>query len=83
MEERKVKLEINGKDRFVSEHMVEDMLRFGAVLVKKKIKDPPKELLLPKEDLKENPKEIILPEMINTVKAKPKRKTPVRSKSTK
>jgi hypothetical protein len=56
MVEKRVEVEINGKILRVAEHMVPDLMKFGASVTKRTIKEPPKELLSMK------PKEIILPE---------------------
>jgi hypothetical protein len=56
MREKKVEVEINGKKFRCPEHMMEDMMRFGASQTKRTIKNPPKEVLLMMEA-----KKIILP----------------------
>lgn len=82
--EKKVELEINGKIVRASEHMVPDLMRFGATQTRRSIKDPPKELLnmpppkkviLPSdklEDKEETPK-VELKEAIPAPDLKPKR----------
>ena len=57
MKQKKVEVEINGKKFMVAEHMVPDMIKFGASQTKRTVKNPPKELLnMPA------PKTVILPE---------------------
>jgi hypothetical protein len=93
MQVKKVEVEINGKKLRVPEHMIKDMLRFGATITKKTAKIPPELLNFPA------PKKILpSPEIIksdefpsegvSTVKdiipeVKKERKKPVRSKSKK
>lgn len=61
MAEKKVEVEINGKILRVSEFILPDILKFGATLTKRTIKNPPPELL-------NMPKTIILPKKKEEVK---------------
>ena len=96
MREKKIEVIINGKVRRVPEHMLEDMMKFGATTTKRTVKEIPKELLKFPEPKKMivPPKEVIsdpLPKMEITEPVKeaaetfdkPKRKSPVRSKAKK
>ncbi len=65
MAERKVEVEINGKKLRVSEHMVEDIMKFGATMTKREIKNPPKELTMPL------PKKVVIPAKPIEAVAKP------------
>lgn len=62
MAERKVDVEINGKRFRVAEHLVGDMLKFGASTTKRVVKEPPRELL------QMLPKSIILPKKVSPEK---------------
>lgn len=74
--EKKITVEINGRLVRIAEHLLEDAQRFGAVMIRRVVKETPKELLKP-SPLPEM-KTVALPS-IELVKRKP----PVRSKSIK
>ena len=93
--EKRVEVEINGKKLRVLEHLVPDMMKFGASLTKRSVKEPPRELLnlvpkkvvIPAEKPIEKPVEdfpapieAVVPDLELPVKV---RKTPVRSKAKK
>lgn len=85
IKEKKVAVELNGRRYWLPEHMLDDAVKLGASPVNKPIKNPPKELI--DINLKELPKEKLVPEVVQEnlpeMKITPKRKVPVRSKSTK
>lgn len=65
---KKVEVEINGKILKVSEHMVDDLMLFGATLTKRKIREAPQELRFPaprKIKPVENAEEVIPNEEFN------------------
>jgi hypothetical protein len=43
--EKKIEVEVNGRVMRVPEHMLSDMMKFGATQTKRSVKEPPKELL--------------------------------------
>jgi len=59
---KRVELEVNGKIIRVAEHMVADVLKFGATYTKRIIKEPPVEIIMPL------PKKIIIPRTDNLKK---------------
>jgi len=54
--EKKVEVEINGKILRIPEHMLGDIMKFGATQTKRIVKNPPKELLV-----MPLPKKLVLP----------------------
>ena len=68
---KRVELEVNGKIIRVAEHMVADVLKFGATYTKRIIKEPPVEIIMPL------PKKIIIPRADNLKKLEEIVKEPV------
>jgi len=53
--EKKIEVEINGKKLRIPEHMLSDMMKFGATQTRRNVREAPKELQ------KMEPKRIIIP----------------------
>ena len=91
--EKKIEVEINGRKVRIMPHMLSDAAKFGATQEKRIIKETPKELLkspiktpLPEmEEVEPEPQRVNLPDELKEPEPglleKPKRKSPVRSKS--
>lgn len=79
--EKKIAVEVDGRTVYIMEHMLQDATRFGASVIKRQVKEPPKELTLvkktilpPKLELGDDVAEVvkeILNEEANTVVKKP------------
>ena len=59
--EKKIEVEIDGKKFRIMEHLLEDASRFGASVIKRQVKEPPKELTMAKKDIVKT----VLPPMID------------------
>ena len=82
--DKKIQVDIKGRIVRIEEHMLEDVLRFGATRVTRITKETPKELIKAVHPLAETPATPSpLPDMKLTEPVEAKRKTPVRSKSKK
>jgi len=89
-DEKRVQVEVRGHKIWVQEHLVKDMLRMGATTDTRIPRNIPRELLkrpvelLPKMILTEKGPKVVTPvvsEVAPEVVEKPKRKTPVKSRS--
>ena len=67
---QKITVERNGRIYLIQPHMLEDAEKLGATTVKKEIKNPPKELIIPgKKESKDKITAAVLPEMEISIKA--------------
>jgi len=73
--EKKIPVDIDGKTVYIMEHMLQDASRFGASVIKRQVKEPPKELSLVKKEIVKTvlaPKlEIPIQETVETPVKKP------------
>jgi hypothetical protein len=64
--EKKIEVEVNGKKVRIMEHTLMDASMFGATIIKRQVKEPPKELGLIKKTILpprlETPEEVIVVE---------------------
>lgn len=49
--EKKIPVDVDGRTVYIMEHMLQDATRFGASVIKRQVKEPPKELTLVKKEI--------------------------------